>query len=79
MRAAPSVHAITSKISPTSGTSTGIEVLEADTFTMYNFQTLTGEERGRDLRRSPHFDHVGARVVRRVGFKDTERPTPLPG
>ncbi|CAG8563148.1 3815_t:CDS:10, partial [Acaulospora morrowiae] len=37
------VHAITSKISPVkNSTSTGLEVLEADTFKLHCFQTLTG-------------------------------------
>ncbi|CAG8447517.1 11004_t:CDS:2 [Ambispora gerdemannii] len=38
-----SVHAITSKISPVRNiTSSGLEVLEADTFKLYCYQTLTG-------------------------------------
>ncbi|KAI8074726.1 Sybindin-like protein [Gongronella butleri] len=37
------VHAITSKISPLAGSS-GIEMLEADTFKLYCFQTLTGSK-----------------------------------
>ncbi|CAG8499152.1 1295_t:CDS:2 [Paraglomus occultum] len=38
-----SVHAITSKISPVRNvTSTGLEVLEADTFKLCCYQTLTG-------------------------------------
>ncbi|KAI9005810.1 Sybindin-like protein [Phycomyces nitens] len=37
------VHAITSKISPLYG-STGIEMLEADTFRLFCFQTLTGSK-----------------------------------
>lgn len=38
-----SVHAITSKISPTNETnSSGLEVLESDNFVMRCFQTLTG-------------------------------------
>ncbi|KAF0363397.1 Sybindin-like protein [Gigaspora margarita] len=37
------VHAITSKISPVrNSTSSGLEVLEADSFKLYCFQTLTG-------------------------------------
>ncbi|CAB4379001.1 Sybindin-like protein [Rhizophagus irregularis] len=37
------VHAITSKISPVrNATSSGLEVLEADTFKLHCFQTLTG-------------------------------------
>ncbi|CAI2168116.1 5130_t:CDS:2 [Funneliformis geosporum] len=37
------VHAITSKISPVrNATSSGLEVLEADTFKLYCYQTLTG-------------------------------------
>ncbi|KAI9013305.1 hypothetical protein HDU85_000668 [Gaertneriomyces sp. JEL0708] len=35
------IHAIASRISPVPGSS-GIELLEADTFKMYCFQTLTG-------------------------------------
>ncbi|CAJ0649699.1 6747_t:CDS:10 [Entrophospora sp. SA101] len=38
-----SVHAITSQISPVrNSTSSGLEVLEADTFKLYCYQTLTG-------------------------------------
>jgi len=38
-----SVHAITSQISPVrNSTSSGLEVLEADTFKLYCHQTLTG-------------------------------------
>ncbi|KAG9291725.1 hypothetical protein G9A89_012010 [Geosiphon pyriformis] len=38
-----SVHAITSKISPIrNATSSGLEVLDADTFKLYCYQTLTG-------------------------------------
>lgn len=36
-----SVHAITSKISPVPNSS-GIEMLEAENFKLYCFQTLTG-------------------------------------
>jgi len=37
------VHAITSKISPVrNATSSGLEVLEADSFKLYCYQTLTG-------------------------------------
>src|SRR6266511_1682076 len=40
-----SVHAITSKISPVkTSTSSGLEVLEADIFKLYCYQTLTGED-----------------------------------
>ena len=40
-----SVHAITAKISPELGSS-GLEVLEAETFSLYCFQTQTGTDRG---------------------------------
>ncbi|CAJ0910587.1 16001_t:CDS:2 [Entrophospora sp. SA101] len=39
-----SVHAITSQISPVrNSTSSGLEVLEADTFKLYCYQTLTAD------------------------------------
>lgn len=50
-----SVHAITSKISPVPGSS-GIEMLETDTFRIHCFQTLTGT-----------FQHYGALSAGRFG------------